>query len=104
MNTESLITKLKNSITHLQFFHRDNSVSLKLDRYRRHDHGGGSDGESNLPDHKIDEDFETGRKKYQDRLDAVNVILKKEGFAPNAEFYLSEKGNFSIEIWSLKEL
>lgn len=77
----------------------DNSATFELDRFSRHDHGGGEDGNDWLDDDAIEEDRQKGIKKHQSKLDAVNTILKKAGFKPNAEFELGEKGHFSIEIW-----
>lgn len=76
----------------------DNWFLKELDRYRRHDHGGGPDGDDWLDYHEIDQDFQEGSKKYKRRLDDANKTLKKFGFIPNAEFNLGEKGHFYIEI------
>lgn len=76
-----------------------NSFYKDLDRYRRHDHGGGDDGDEWLDDHEIDDDYQRGAKKYKHELDNANQILTKHGFLPNAQFDLGEKGHFSINIY-----
>lgn len=72
--------------------------SFDLDRYRRHDHGGGEDGDDWLDDHEIEADFRLGESTYKDYLKDFNKKLKRAGYEPNASFYLGEKGHFSIEF------
>lgn len=76
----------------------DNWYLLELDRYRRHDHGGGPDGDDWLDDHEIRKDYDMGAKKYKSKLDSTNAELSKNGFLPNADFYHSDKGNFGIQF------
>lgn len=98
MKNQEIFEKIKKSIFFNQANEEDDSLSLVLDRYRRHDHGGGDDGDDWLDDYEINEDFNKGKKAHQSKLDTVNKILTQNGFYPNAEFELSEKGQFSIEI------
>lgn len=72
------------------------AYSLELDRYRRHDHGGGEDGDDWLPCHEIDRDFNQGVRTYQKVLDRVNTALAP--FGVSGEFDLGEKGHFTIEF------
>lgn len=80
----------------------DNDYELELDRYRRHDHGGGDDGDDWLPDHEIDEDYDKGVKTYGHKLKQVNDILEKNGYEPNANFDLGEKGHFRLCFFLVK--
>jgi hypothetical protein len=80
-----------------------NLYSKDLARYRRHDHGGGADGDGWLDEDEIDRDFERGKEEFSGELIYVNQALESAGFEPNAYFELGEKGHFSIEI-SLVEL
>lgn len=98
MSKENVISKVKRQIRYDEFHHDEESLSITVDRYRRHDHGGGEDGDDWLDDHEIDEDFRQGKKEHQSKLAQVNEILEEEGFKPNAEFELGEKGHFSIEV------
>ena len=75
-----------------------NSFYKELDRYRRHDHGGGDDGDDWLSDEDIDDDYQMGEKKFSPVLTRVNEALKTHGFEPNAYFELGEKGHFSINF------
>ena len=84
--------------------HREDALSMRIDKFRRHDHGGGPDREDWLPEHEVDKDYQAGEEKHKDKINAVNKILEEEGYEPNAEFYLSEKGNFSIQIFHLEKL
>lgn len=98
MNKEKIIEQIKQSIKYDEFFHDEDRVSVTIDRYRRHDHGGGDDGDDWLDDHEIDNDFRQGEREHQSKLNRVNGILEENGYQPNAEFELGEKGHFSIEI------
>jgi len=71
---------------------------VELDRFRRHDHGGGEDGDDWLDDHEIGIDFQEGVKKHGSKLERFNAALKDAGYEPNAEFELGEKGHFSINF------
>tara|TARA_R110000868_G_C10973188_1_gene771450 strand:+ start:2567 stop:6298 length:3732 start_codon:yes stop_codon:yes gene_type:complete len=71
---------------------------IEIDRYRRHDHGGGEDGDDWMDDSEIDKDYKRGVKEHKSKLDAVNKELKKRGFEPNATFDLGEKGHFAINV------
>lgn len=75
-----------------------NFFTKNLARYRRHDHGGGEDGDGWLSSEEINEDFNYGKKRFQQNLDNANKTLKKHGFLPNAYFDLGEKGHFDIVI------
>lgn len=45
-----------------------------------------------------DRDYEDAIKKYKGKLDRVNEVLKKEGFEPNANLQLGEKGHLTIDF------
>jgi hypothetical protein len=87
-------------------YHRVGIVSLsnsgdgyfEIDRYRRHDHGGGEDGDDWLDDEEIQADYDMGVRKHKDKLKEFNKMLSRAGFKPNAEFDLGEKGHFSISF------
>jgi len=70
-----------------------NSGSIELDRYRRHDHGGGESGDEWLDDRQIQEDFDQGVSEHGRKLKEFNKALSRAGYAPNAEFDLGEKGH-----------
>lgn len=101
---QKAIENIKQKIRYEECHEDDNGVQLSLviDRYRRHDHGGGENGDDWLEDHEISEDFNEGKKTHQRKLDHVNEILEEHGFKPNANFSLGEKGHFSIEIYFKK--
>lgn len=95
---KTIIQKIKNSIRYEESREDEDSLSLEIDRYRRHDHGGGDDGDDWLDDHEIDMDFQQGVKEHGHKLAKVKAILEEDGYLPLAEFELGEKGHFSIEI------
>lgn len=78
--------------------HEDSHLSFGLDRYRRHDHGGGSTGDGWLPDHEIEKDRQKGRDQHGHHVKAVNKVLEKHGYHPNASLALGEKGHLSLEV------
>jgi hypothetical protein len=98
MRRSEILDKIRKSIPYKDIKEDEDFISITLDRYRRHDHGGGEDGDDCLEDYKIDQDFETGQKTYKFELDKVNQILKESGLESNAKFELSEKGYFRIVI------
>lgn len=75
---------------------------FNIDRFRRHDHGGGDDGDGWLPHHEIEKDFREGKTKHRLQLDLVNKMLEDAGYEPDAYFELGEKGHFSI-LFQLKD-
>lgn len=104
-----IIQEIKRSLRRDRFADMDDFPSafgdtyyFNIDRFRRHDHGGGEDGDDWLPDHEIDADFNEGKHKHKHQIDLVNKMLKEAGYEPNAQFDLGEKGHFDIVI-QLKE-
>ena len=95
---KEVTTKIKQAIRYDEINESEAQLSLTIDRYRRHDHGGGDDGDDWLDDHEIDKDFNRGKEAHSSKLARVNQILEENKFIPNAEFELGEKGHFSIEI------
>lgn len=89
---------LPSELSSYEQYEDSNSYSKDIDRFRRHDHGGGEDGDDWLDDSEIEEDWDRGVEKHQSKLDRVNQILKDNGYKPNAEFDLGEKGHFSINF------
>lgn len=97
---EQFLQEVKSAFPYKSFNQLDaNTVSIELDRFRRHDHGGGSDGDGWLDDYEIQKDFEEGKRKHQHKLDKVLGLIEGHQINAQAEFYLGEKGHFSIEIW-----
>lgn len=74
------------------------SISIEIDRFRRHDHGGGRDGDDWLDGEEINKDFELGAKKHKGKLDQVKAKLKEMKVDGKVEFNLGEKGHFSIDV------
>lgn len=101
-NEELVIENLKDSLKLYRSYGEEsyekvgNFHYFTLDRFRRHDHGGGEDGDDWLSEHEINQDYEEGEKKHFYQLDKTNKILKENGFKSNALFNLGEKGHFSI--------
>lgn len=99
------ISEIKQSIKYSECNEDDNEVQVAfvIDRYHRHDHGGGEDGDEWLDSSEINEDYRQGASTHQSKLTKVNSILSKNGFKPSARFDLGEKGHFSIDIHFEKE-
>lgn len=98
ISIQETINEIKGSIKHSEVNGDEIQTGFVVDRYRRHDHGGGSDGDDHLSDHEKDKDFQRGVDSHQSKLNKVKSILSKNGFKPNASFELGEKGHFSIEV------
>lgn len=96
--SKEIFSKIKQAIRYDEIHEDGDSLSLTIDRYRRHDHGGGEDGDGWLDDHEIDNDFRQGEKEHQSKINRVNQILEENGYNPSAQFELGEKGHFSIEV------
>lgn len=76
----------------------NNYYSKEIDRYSRHDHGGGRNGDGWMDPEDIKDEYKMGEKKHKAKLDRVNAVLSKNGFKPTAKFDLGEKGHFSLEF------
>jgi hypothetical protein len=107
---DEALNEIKNSVSQARWadrseFHQalGSTHFLTIDRYRRHDHGGGEDGDDWLPDHEVEADFAKGKKEHGRQLETVNELLKKHGFKPNATFDLGEKGHFAIVFDFVKD-
>lgn len=74
------------------------TISVELDRFRRHDHGGGPDGDGWLEDHKIEQDYSEGVKKHKSSAEKATSALTDLGITSSVEFYLGEKGHFYLRI------
>lgn len=69
-----------------------------IDRYRRHDHGGGENGDDWLDDSQIQEDRDQAHKDHGRKLKELNKHLSSLGYEPNAYFDLGEKGHLSTHF------
>lgn len=77
---------------------RQISMGIQVDRYSRHDHGGGDDGDDWLPDHEIQREHDAGVRQHQSKLELVKAALNKLGVDHDVDFDLGEKGHFNLEI------
>lgn len=98
MTKEELIQEIKRSISYKEFDNQGDYLFIILDRFRRHDHGGGPDGDDWLEDHEIEHDFDEGFKKHRGKLEKVRSIIESSGIKADAEFDLGEKGHFSLIV------
>ena len=93
---KTIVDKIKQSLRYDEFHEDGDSISIVIDRYRRHDHGGGDDGDDWLDDHEIDADFRQGVSEHKHKLSQVNEMLKENGYKPTANFDLGEKDELSV--------
>lgn len=76
----------------------DDMIVVELDRYRRHDHGGGPDGDDWLPSHEVDKDYQRGFTKYGHYKDKIAKQLANVHIDADIGFELGEKGHFEMYI------
>lgn len=79
------------------------TAELELDRYRRHDHGGGSNGDDWLPDHEVERDRAEGMKTYGYLEKEIKAKLNKAGYDGDVDFDLGEKGHFRVMVFNLRK-
>lgn len=74
------------------------TIELGLDRYRRHDHGGGENGDGWLDSSEIESDQREGAETYGKLKQRVEASLKEKGIDADVNFNLGEKGHFSLAV------
>lgn len=80
------------------FYADSTEISIEIDRYDRHDHGGGPDGDDWMDSGQIRDQEERAEKAYGGRVATCDAILKEYGFQETTSIDIGEKGHVSIEI------
>lgn len=72
-------------------------LSIDIDRYSRHDHGG-PDGDGWMGTSEINREYEAGVKQHKGKLDKVKARLEDMGIDADVDFSLGEKGHFTLDV------